>query len=132
VTGPVALLVGPYVARPFFGDVGYVVVLGAFVPALLFAAANGIMEELIYRGALLGWSARVMGLGPAVVGQAVVFGLAHSGSDVIGLQLPLMLSLGVGGLLAGVIAVRTRSLLVPIAVHIGFDIPIYFAFACPS
>ena len=36
-----------------------------------------------------------------VVGQAVVFGLAHSGSDVIGLQLPLMLAMGVGGLLAG-------------------------------
>jgi membrane protease YdiL (CAAX protease family) len=41
-----------------------------------------------------------------------------------------MLALGVGGLLAGVIAVRTRSLLIPIAVHIGLDIPIYFAFAC--
>jgi membrane protease YdiL (CAAX protease family) len=72
----------------------------------------------------------VMGLGPAVVGQAIVFGVAHSGSDVIGLQLPLMLALGVGGLLAGVIAVRTRSLLIPMAVHIGLDIPIYFAFAC--
>ena len=130
VSGPVALLAGPYLARPFFGDVGYELVAGAIVPALVFAAANGVMEELIYRGALLGWSARVMGLGPAVVGQAVVFGLAHSGSDVIGLQVPLMLALGVGGLLAGVIAVRTRSLLIPIAVHIGLDIPIYFAFAC--
>jgi len=130
VSGPVALLAGPYLARPFFGDVGYELVAGAIVPALVFAVANGIMEELIYRGALLGWSARVMGLGPAVVGQAVVFGLAHSGSDVIGLQVPLMLALGVGGLLAGVIAVRTRSLLIPIAVHIGLDIPIYFAFAC--
>jgi membrane protease YdiL (CAAX protease family) len=71
-----------------------------------------------------------MGIGPAVVGQAVVFGLAHSGSDVIGLALPLMLAMGVGGLLAGVIAVRTRSLLLPIAVHIGLDIPIYYSFAC--
>ena len=91
VSGPIALLAGPYVARPFFGDVGYELVLGALVPALVFAAANGIMEELIYRGALLGWSAKVMGLGPAIVGQAVVFGVAHSGSDVIGFQLPLML-----------------------------------------
>ena len=132
VSGPVALLAGPYLARPFFGDVGYELVAGALVPALVFAAANGVMEEAIYRGALLGWSAKVMGLGPAVVGQAIVFGVAHSGSDVIGLQLPLMLALGVGGLLAGVIAVRTRSLLLPMAVHIGFDIPIYFAFACPG
>jgi membrane protease YdiL (CAAX protease family) len=130
VSGPVALVAGPYLARPFFGDVGYQLVPAALLPALLFAAANGIMEELIYRGALLGWSARVMGIGPAVVGQAGVFGLAHSGSDVIGLALPLMLAMGVGGLLAGVIAVRTRSLLLPIAVHIGLDIPIYYSFAC--
>jgi hypothetical protein len=122
--------VGPYLARPFIGDVGYQLAAGAFVPALLFAVANGVMEELIYRGALLGWSARAMGLGPAVVGQAIVFGVAHSGSDVIGLQVPLMVALGFGGLLAGVIAVRTRSLLIPVAVHIGLDIPIYFAFAC--
>ena len=129
-SGPVALLAGPSLARPFFGDVGYELVAAALVPALVFAAANGVMEEVIYRGALLGWSAKVMGLGPAVAGQAIVFGVAHSGSDVIGLQLPLMLALGVGGLLAGVIAVRTRSLLIPMAVHIGLDIPIYFAFAC--
>jgi membrane protease YdiL (CAAX protease family) len=73
-----------------------------------------------------------MGVGPAVIGQAVVFGLAHSGTDVIGLQVPLMLAMGAGGLLAGVIAVRTRSLLIPIAIHIGLDIPIYFALACGS
>lgn len=129
--GPLALLVGPVLAEPFFGAVGYRFDLRALVPALLFAGANGVMEELIYRGALLGWSAKVIGVWPAVAGQAVVFGLAHSGSDVIGLQLPLMLALGLGGLLAGVIAVRTRSLLVPIAIHIGLDIPIYFALACP-
>ena len=131
VAGPVALVVGPILARPFFGEIHYdVAVLGAVVPALLFAIANGSMEELVYRGALLGWSARVMGVAPAVVGQAVVFGLAHSGSDVVGNGVPLMLALGVGGLIAGVVAVRTRSLLLPMAIHIGLDIPIYYAFAC--
>ena len=133
VTGPVALLIGPLVARPFFGEVGYdVTLVGAIVPALAFALANGTMEELIYRGALLGWSARVMGVGPAVIVQAVVFGLAHSGSDVVGNGVPLMLALGAGGLIAGIVAVRTRSLLFPIAVHIGLDIPIYYAFACAT
>jgi membrane protease YdiL (CAAX protease family) len=132
LSGPLALLAGPYLAQPFFGDVGYRLLAGALVPALVFAVANGVMEEAIYRGALLGWSARVIGLGPAVVGQAIVFGVAHSGTDVIGLQVPLMVALGVGGLLAGVIAVRTRSLLIPIAVHVGLDIPIYFALACPA
>ena len=116
-----------------FGEVAYdVTVVGAIVPALVFAIANGTMEELAYRGALLGWTGRVMGIGPALVGQAIVFGLAHSGPDVAGSPILLMLGLGVGGLLAGVIAIRTRSLLIPIAVHIGFDIPIYYAFACPA
>jgi membrane protease YdiL (CAAX protease family) len=131
VAGPVALVLGPLLAQPFFGPISYQLgALGAIVPALVFALANGVMEELTYRGALLGWSAKVMGLGPAVVGQAVVFGLAHSGADVVGPSLPLMLALGLGGLLAGVITVRTRSLLLPIAIHVGLDIPIYYAFAC--
>ena len=131
VAGPLALVLGPIVARPFFGEIDYdVTAIGAVAPALLFAVANGSMEELVYRGALLGWSAKVMGVAPAIVGQAVVFGLAHSGSDVVGNGLPLMLALGAGGLIAGVIAVRTRSLLLPMAIHIGLDIPIYYAFAC--
>jgi membrane protease YdiL (CAAX protease family) len=133
ISGPLALVAGPILARPFFGDVGYdVTVIGALVPALIFATGNGVMEEVIYRGALMGWSARVMGVGPALVGQAIVFGLAHSGPDVAGSPIPLMLALGVGGLLAGVIALRTRSLLIPIAVHIGLDVPIYYAFACAT
>ena len=131
VAGPVALVVGPILARPFVGEIRYdVTIIGAVIPALLFAIANGTMEELVYRGALLGWSSRVMGVAPALVGQAVVFGLAHSGSDVVGNGLPLMVTLGVGGLIAGVISVRTRSLLLPIAIHIGLDIPIYYALAC--
>jgi membrane protease YdiL (CAAX protease family) len=133
VVGPLALVIGPWLARPFFGDVSYdVTMIGAIAPALVFAVANGSMEELIYRGALMGWSVRVMGVAPAIVGQAVVFGLAHSGSDVVGYGMPLSLALGVGGLIAGVIAVRTRSLLLPMAIHIGLDIPIYYAFACAA
>jgi len=43
-----------------------------------------------------------------------------------------MIALGIGGLLAGIVAVRTRSLLLPMAIHIGLDIPIYYAFACAT
>jgi len=133
VAGPVALVVGPWLARPFFGPISYdLTVVGAVVPALIFAVANGTLEELVYRGALLGWSARVMGIGPALVGQAVVFGLAHSGSDVVGMPIPLMIALGLGGLIAGAITIRTRSLLIPIAIHIGLDLPLYYGLACAS
>jgi membrane protease YdiL (CAAX protease family) len=85
LAGPAALILGPIVSRPFFGEVDYdVTMVGAIVPALIFATANGTMEELVYRGALLGWSARVMGVWPAVAGQGRL-GLAHSGSDVLGM-----------------------------------------------
>jgi membrane protease YdiL (CAAX protease family) len=133
VVGPLALVLGPVLARPFFGEITYDVwTLGALLPAVVFAVANGSMEELAYRGALMGWSARVIGVRPAVVGQAVVFGLAHSGADVTGSGIALMVAMGLGGLLAGIIAVRTRSLLFPLAIHIGLDIPIYYAFACAT
>jgi membrane protease YdiL (CAAX protease family) len=132
VSGPIALILGPYFARPFFGEVSYALLPGAFVPALIFAISNGVMEELIYRGALLGWGGRVVGLGPALVGQSVVFGLAHSGTDAVAYQVPLILAMGLAGLLAGLVTIRTRSLLIPMAVHIGVDIPIYFAFACAT
>ena len=134
VAGPLGLLIGPALAAPFFGDVGYdlAVIVPALLPALIFAAANGTMEEVAYRGALQGWSAKVMGVGPAVIGQAVVFGLAHGGADVIAAPIPLMLLLGLGGLLAGWITVQTRSLLIPLAIHIGLDLPLYYALACPG
>ncbi|MDH4142242.1 MAG: CPBP family intramembrane metalloprotease [Chloroflexota bacterium] len=133
VTGPVALIVGPTLAAPFFGTISYDPwVVGAVLPAVIFATANGVLEELSYRGALMGWSGRVIGARPALVGQAVVFGLAHAGPDVAGLPWLLMIALGVGGLLAGGIAIRSGSLLIPIAIHVGLDIPLFYGLACAN
>jgi membrane protease YdiL (CAAX protease family) len=132
VLGPLGLLLGAWLARPFFGSFSLDLSnLGFLVPALVFAAANGVMEELAYRGAMLAWTARVTGVWAAVVAQAVVFGLAHgSASDVGGSPIVLTVVLGVGGLLAGLIAIRTRSLLVPIAWHVALDLPLYAYWAC--
>jgi membrane protease YdiL (CAAX protease family) len=131
VLGPIGLLLGALLARPFFGTFELDLSQPGFlVPALMFAIANGTMEELSYRGALLGWTSRVTGTWLAVIGQAVVFGIAHSGADVDGSPIVLMLALGVGGFLAGVITLRTRSLLVPIAWHVALDLPLYVYLAC--
>lgn len=131
VLGPIGLLVGALVAQPFFGEFELDLSRPGFLlPALVFALANGVMEELSYRGALLGWTSRVTGTWLAVIGQAIVFGLAHGGADVGGSPLVLMLALGAGGFVAGVITVRTRSLLVPIAWHVALDLPLYAYLAC--
>jgi membrane protease YdiL (CAAX protease family) len=133
LAGPLAIFAGAELARPFFGDVAFRVEPAALVPATVFAVSNGVMEEVVYRGLLQAGLARVVGLRAAVVLQAIVFGLAHAaGPDVAGGGWFLFLAMTAGGLVAGAIAWRTRSLAIPIAAHVGFDLPIYLAFACPA
>jgi len=132
ICGPLGLLLGPAVAAPFFGAVG--LRLGeptALVPALLFAVANGTLEEVAYRGSLQAWTKRRCGAPIAVAGQALVFGLAHAaGPDVGGAPIALFVALATSGLVAGVVVERTGSLAIPIAAHVGLDIPLYYGNAC--
>lgn len=132
VLGLAAIFVGPLVAEPFFGPLP--IDLGnawAILPALLFAIANATMEETAYRGALLRWLVPVRGAFMALVIQAAVFGLAHGvGTDFTQSPLPVIAATAFGGLAFGVIALRTGSLIVPIALHAALDIPIYYANAC--
>ncbi len=131
LVGPVALFIGPVLARPFFGSIPMTTGdPAALLPALLFAIANGLMEELAYRGALMGWTAPGLGRRAALTGQAVVFGLAHLGPDFVGSPLPVLGAMVAGALVAGWLVRRTGSLAIPLAVHIAVDIPLYYAFAC--
>lgn len=130
--GLVATFTGPALAEPFFGPLP--VVLGdpsALLPALLFAIANASMEETVYRGVLLRWVMRSHGTAVAMAVQAAAFGLAHGvGGDFAGSPLPVVAATAVGGLAFGVVALRTGSLILPIAIHAALDIPIYYANAC--
>jgi membrane protease YdiL (CAAX protease family) len=130
--GIVATFIGPAVAEPFFGPLP--VALGkveALFPALLFAVANATMEETVYRGVLLRWITRSHGPALAMAVQAVAFGLAHGvGSDFAGSPIPVMAATAAAGLAFGALALRTGSLVLPIALHAALDIPIYYANAC--
>ena len=128
---PGALWIGPLLARPFFGDVGLATGdLRALLPATAFAVANAALEESMYRGALLGWSTPALGIAGAVLGQAVVFGFAHLGADVSGAAPLLWLGMAASGAVAGAVAVRSRSLLLPFTIHAALDVPLYYAYAC--
>lgn len=132
VAGPLALILGPPLSEPFFGPLPVRLgALGAILPAALFAISNGVMEEVVYRGALLAWVARTAGAWPAIVAQALVFGLAHgAGSDFVVDPLPVVALMVAGGIVAGYIVVRTGSLAIPIALHVAADIPLYYGNAC--
>ena len=130
-TVPLAsLLLGPILAEPFFGEIRLALAPVALLPAIALAVANGTMEELAYRGALLRWNARLTGFTLALLGQGLVFGLAHLGEDFVGSPLPVVAAVAVGGIVAGLVVRRTGSLFLPIVVHICFDVPLYFALVC--
>lgn len=130
--GIAATFIGLAVAEPFFGPLPVALGNGwALFPALVFAIANASMQEAVYRGVLLRWLMRSHGVLLAMAGQAVVFGLAHGvGSDFAGSPLPVIAATAAGGAAFGAIALRTGSLLLPVALHAALDIPIYYANAC--
>ena len=128
---PIAFVAGPLLAGPFFGEV--VLALpsaAALLPAAVLAVANAALEETAYRGAIQRWGAGALGRGGAIVAQALVFGSAHQGADVLAGGPLLWVGTVAGGLAAGVVADRTRSLLLPFAVHVAVDIPMALALTC--
>ncbi len=104
----------------------------ALVPALVFAASNALAEELAYRGAMRTWLTPSLGVVGANLAQAIVFGLAHTGEDFVGIEaaVPTMIAMVIVGFAAGVVARRTGSLTLLLAIHAAADIPIYFYWAC--
>jgi len=136
LAGPIALIAATWLGSgllggSFFGT--YRVDLSqplALLPGLVFAVSNAVAEELAYRGALMRWLAPSRGIVAANVGQAVVFGLAHTGADFVGPVAPTAFAMVLAGFIGGVIARRTNSLLLPIAIHAAADLPIYAFWAC--
>jgi len=126
-------LVGAQLGGVFFGS--YTIDTSqpaAFLPALVFAASNSLAEELAYRGAMRTWLAPGLGIVGANLAQAIVFGLSHTGDDFAGVNaaIPTMAAMVLLGFVGGVIARRTRSLTLPLAVHAAADVPLYFYWAC--
>ena len=136
VVGPLALyastwLGGGLLGGSFFGT--YQLDLSrpaALLPALVFAVSNALAEELAYRGALMRWLTPSLGIVAANLGQAIIFGVAHSGADFVGPVLPTATAMLLAGFIGGVIARRTGSLTLLIAIHAAADIPIYYFWAC--
>ena len=106
----------------------------ALLPALVFAASNALAEELAYRGAMRTWLAPSLGVLGANLAQALIFGLSHTGRDFVGFEgmVPVMVAMVVVAFVAGVIARRTGSLTIPLAIHAAADIPIYLYWACQA
>jgi membrane protease YdiL (CAAX protease family) len=124
------LVIGPAIARPFFGELDFPVPPAALVPAILFGIANGVMEEVQYRGAMQGWLGRIVPPWAAIGYPALVFGIVHAGPEVVALlpvHIALLTSVGIAG---GLVRARTGTLAIPIGIHVGADIALYVGLAC--
>jgi len=129
--GPAAVLLSTAVGGLFFGAFALDLARpGAIIPALVFAGSNALAEELSYRGAMRTWLTPSLGVIGANLAQAVIFGLAHTGGDFVGPAAPVVVSMIGVGFLGGIVARRTGSLVLVLAVHAAADIPIYLYWAC--
>lgn len=81
-----------------------------------------VVEELFFRGLLLGALRRRWGTGVAVVGSSLVFGVTH-------FQPLQFVALTAAGLMFAGAAVRTGRLAAAIAVHAGFNATTFVALA---
>jgi hypothetical protein len=93
-----------------------------FILTVVVVVGAPIVEELFFRGLVLRSLQRRFGDAWAVVGSAVVFGVAHFEL----LQLPALVALG---LVLGIMAVRTRRLGLGIFTHAGFNLVTMIALA---
>jgi membrane protease YdiL (CAAX protease family) len=131
----VVLVVGPLLARMGTGDTLVAVQgvdpqgLGFVVPAVVFALAIAVSEELAWRGALQGWLARSIGPWPAVLTQAAIYGVAWG--VLLGAPLVGIVAAASGAVLGATVA-RTRSIGVALAWHVAFNVPFYLVIACQA
>jgi membrane protease YdiL (CAAX protease family) len=129
IGGPV---LGPTVAEPFFGPLEYATPAAVIVPAVLFGIANGVLEEVAYRGVLQAFLGRLVPIAAAIAFQGIVFGIVHAGPEVVAL-VPLHIAmLSAVGVAAGIARWKLGSLWVPIGIHVGADIALYVGLACRS
>ncbi|MCL4437377.1 MAG: CPBP family intramembrane metalloprotease [Thaumarchaeota archaeon] len=95
---------------------------------LAFVFANGLREELWYRGLFLKRYETVLGAGTANLLQAVIFSLSHLGSHYTPALLIFLAITFLLGLAFGAVAQKTNSLLGSILFHAGTDVPVVLGY----
>ena len=102
-----------------------------WLPWILFIVmANGIREELLYRGLFLKKYMSVFGPNISNLLQALIFSLSHTvaGRGAVpytSFTIAFVLITFLLGLVLGYIMRRTNSLLGPVLFHAGSDIPVF-------
>ena len=129
--GMVALMIGGcfalgYVSIQWTGRQVSPVVLGSTFGLLLLSAVN---EELVFRGFPLQILIDAIGERPAIIGMSTLFGAVHlsnNNASILGIVNTIA-----AGVLLSLAYVRTRSLWMPYAIHVGWNVGLGFVFGVP-
>ncbi len=101
---------------------GNLVVWGPWI--LVFVLANGLREELLFRGLFLAKYQAFLGLGVSNFLQALVFVMPHFGESYSPITAVFLAVTFLLGLAFGALIQKTNSLLGSILFHAGADLPV--------
>lgn len=115
---------GPAQVGLFASGVSLGTVAAALPWILIFIFTNSIMEELWFRGVVLGKLAPLLGTPAAVAASALVFGAAHLGATYVTPLQTIFFALIVFalGLVNAAMMLKTRSIWGSVLFHAGYDL----------
>ncbi len=143
----IALLAG---GRALRGDRTPAELVAEFLGALLTAAVVGVIEELLFRGAIYGGLRRAMPWGAALLASSAIYGIVHfltrpvspetigwasglqalptmlAGATELQTLVPAFLSLTLAGVVLGLAYERTGDLWASIGIHAGWIVWLKF------
>ncbi|MDQ1912251.1 CPBP family intramembrane metalloprotease [Paenibacillus sp. GD4] len=120
----IAIATNIVVFAPFLIRNGWTSIQEVWLFALLFAVVNAVLEETVWRGALLSRLAGQVGERWAVMITSLGFGLQHYS---LGFSWVVCLAFALGGLFFGGVTVRSKSILPSILWHVVINLLMVFS-----
>lgn len=99
----------------FAKQISFSVILTGFA----FAVINSVLEELLWRGYILGRTIQLCGEKFGLILMSLAFGLYHY---PLGFSIPICLLFSLGGIYFGGIAIRSKGLLLGTIMHISMNV----------
>lgn len=95
----------------------------ALLIGLYFFLSTAMLEEILFRGFIFQRLLDGIGTWPALIAMAALFALAHWGSPGMqgATEIVAFLDIFLAGLMLGLAYVRTRSLALPLGLHLGWN-----------
>ncbi|KKB35564.1 CPBP family intramembrane glutamic endopeptidase [Bacillus thermotolerans] len=115
----IALAINIVAFLPIMALNGWTFIKEVWVLALIFSITNGILEEIIWRGALLGQFSAQLGEKWGVIVTSLGFGLQHYH---LGMPWLLCIALSLGGVFYGGVTVKSKSILPSTIWHIALNV----------